>query len=262
MNEPVETEPSMEEAYEQMINQEAEARDEYQDSNEDEDDTASRIYVTISAEDNQDIIKLNASDAYGDVSIPFYTKLADVNENQTMPSIIDDRNGMWDWLAHLCPDLMFRTNDPDRWLNMSNEETPHEDQIHIVILDGDDENGYIMGVYSVAGIYFIDDEDNYLMQDDETVLRKINKVFTDVFNTSVLSHLSRSLMMVDELAYDESDIEAITMSQTMQEDDDSEEEPVEEVGPTEEELQEEAALEAMGIKPEENQTFAPIRRRR
>lgn len=153
--------------------------------------------VEIYPDDDYDIIKVNADDAFGPISIPYYVKLENVkvNTEEDIPSIADDRNGVWDWLIHMVPDMMFRTRDPEKWLevNTYNSET---NQLRIVIMN---ESGgeYIMGIYYLVGIFIIDEEGNSNPTSDPEILAKLNKIIRDDTGYGSISHLQRSLSMED-----------------------------------------------------------------
>lgn len=171
----------------------------------DEDETGNDDYpfcVEIYPDDDYDIIKVNADDAFGPISIPYYVKLENVKVNTTedIPSIADDRNGVWDWLIHMVPDMMFRTRNPEKWLevNTYNGET---NQLRIVIMS--ENNGeYIMGIYYFVGVFIIDEDGTPNPTSDPEILAKLNKVIRDDSGYGSISHLQRSLSM-EELIRDE-----------------------------------------------------------
>lgn len=174
------------------------------DDDEYEDDVPTEgpeyLSVEIYHEDDCDIIRINTEEFFGPVSIPFYTSLDSINGNDYTPSIADDRNGVWDWLIHMVPDLMFTTKDPTKWLNFNDVE-PEVNQPHVVIMD-EDRGEYTMGVYFLKGIFDIDDDGNMTPVFDEELLKKINKLIRDDIGYGRISHLRRSLN-TDDLIYDE-----------------------------------------------------------
>lgn len=176
------------------------------------------------AEDRDDIIKLYSSDAFGNVAIPFYTNLNDVNiDGDQIPSMVDDRNGIWDFLIHITPDIMFRTNDPEKWLEVNNydyDETNGE-ETHIVILDKNDDE-YIMGIYYISGINIIDQNGDYHRFTDKTLFAKVCKVIKEEISYGRISHLRRSISMT-ELIHDE---EYIIERTTEIDDEDDEEDTI------------------------------------
>lgn len=182
--------------------EEEEEEEGYEEYEDDEEYTDSEyISVEIYHKDNIDVVCVNTSEFFGRVNIPFYADLNKVDGETYNPSIVDDRNGVWDWLIHMVPDLMFTTKDPDKWLNINNEECD-VNQIHIVIMD-EDRGVYTMGVYCVNGIYDIDEDGNSRFVSDETILKKINKLIKDDIGYSRISHLVRSLNNTDLICKEE-----------------------------------------------------------
>jgi hypothetical protein len=133
-------------------------------------------------------------DELGQTVIPFYANIE--NRTDSVPSLADDRNGMWDWLIHQMPDLMFRTKDPDKYL-AGNDDPIEEDQVHVVIMDHD-RDGYIMGVYSVDGIYDMipaadGEEEQAVLITNKDRLAKIFKVLRDDTAYTSISHLHKTM---------------------------------------------------------------------
>lgn len=205
--------------------------------------------VEIFYEDDFDIIKINSDEAFGPVSIPFYTKLEDVKTDVAKsPSFVDDRNGVWDWLIHMVPDMMFVTKDPDKWLAI-NEDPTEINHTHIVIMDirGDK---YVMGIFCMLGIFIVDDEGESHPTIDPDILAKINKIVRDDIGYSSVSHLRRSLSMA-ELIRDEEYISSLLAEDEdyddgdLNEDSDHVEEGVSPEVDSEETEQERAAIKAL-----------------
>lgn len=196
--------------------------EEYDEAGEGENDYYSEceyLSVEISLDDEFDVIKLISGDAYGPTNIPLYVKLDDIVVDPTtaVPSIVDDRNGVWDWLIHMVPDMMFRTKNPDKWLEV-NKYNDLEEQLHIVILDEVD-GEYLMGIYYVSGIYIMDDDNNAHPTMDESILTKLNKLITDNIGYGAISHLRRSLSATDLIKPEEyiSDLVVYEDSETEEE---------------------------------------------
>lgn len=170
--------------------------DEY-DEGETGDDEESPFYVEVTYDDEYDIIKVNSGDAFGSISIPFYTKLDKIrlDAQGEIPSIADDRNGDWDWLIHMVPDMMFRTKNPEKWLEVNNYNC-ETNQLRIVIMNEND-GEYIMGIYYFVGIFIIDQDGQPHPTADPVLLSKINKIIRDETGYGSISHLQRSLSMKD-----------------------------------------------------------------
>ena len=80
---------------------------EYQDGDEAMEAPLVPTTIEIYHEDDTDIIRLATGDSFGEVILPFYAKIDDVDVSKTMPSMADDRNGMFDFPTHLVPLIMF-----------------------------------------------------------------------------------------------------------------------------------------------------------
>ncbi len=164
------------------------------DEGEEEIEEPEYLSVEVFYDETFDIIKVCSGEAFGPVAIPFYTKLDDVKLDGGVPSLVDDRNGNWDWLIHMVPDLMFRTRRPEYFLKV-NEDDPDEEQVHIVILDNDGHGNYIMGIYYLMGVYVVDDDGERHPCFNEELLAKINRVVREDIGYGRISHLRRSLSM-------------------------------------------------------------------
>ena len=168
---------------------------------DEEDDEVEYISVEIALDEEFDIVRINSSDAYGPVSIPLYCHLFNNDEvdiSNPIPSIVDDRNGKWDWLIHMVPDMMFKTTNPEYWMRV-NDETPEDDQVKVVILSSnkisEDTIEYIMGMYYISNITIIDEEGSRLPGYDEELLIRLNQVINENISLGMISHLKRSLSM-------------------------------------------------------------------
>ena len=171
----------------------------------DEEDSSEEEFLSVEIyhESKYDIVKVNTSDYTGTISIPFYTKLDEIDINDVTPSIVDDRNGSWDWLIHVVPDLMFTTKNPDKWLRINDIE-PDINRPHVAIMDEED-GLYTMGVYFLKGIFVINDDGNMIATFDEILIKKINKLIKDDIGYNNISRLVYSLNNVD-LIYEEKEM--------------------------------------------------------
>ena len=147
------------------------------------------LSVSIVRDGAIDIVKIESSDGYGRVAIPFYTKLSNLPD-EILPSIVDDRNGKWDWLIHFVPDLMFKTQNPEQYL-ATNEEDPYENRMKCVIMD-EDNGTYVIGIYGISTIVSIAGDEEVEDFTDET-LDMINYLVNTEIASGLMSHLSRSL---------------------------------------------------------------------
>lgn len=230
-----------------------------------EDDYVPTI-IEIYHEDDTDIIRLNGLDAFGPICIPFYEKLDDVDVSKTIPSLADERNGIWDWLAHLAPMMMFRTKDPDKWIN-ANENVIAPNQAHTVILDQEESGDYIMGLYILDDVSFVNEDGTKTLATID-VMPKLNKIFLDGLATTPISHLKRTVVRKD-IVVDESIVSSYLVDADEESDDlsdaalnavlDSEEPaPVVDV-PAENTA--EAPVETTTEEAEESMIFEPIRKK-
>lgn len=185
----------------------------YQEEDEDdgeseedgEDDTPDYLTINIVHEDDIDVIKISCDDPYGYSAIPLYCKLSEIDPNAELQSLADNRNGMWDWLIHMSPDIVFTTKDPEKWLRLANDGELYQSQVHMYILDEND-GTYLMGVAIVEGIYEFTDDDQPILNMSEDMIKRINNLICTNIGLSCISHYRRSCMMWDE-ANDESYIE-------------------------------------------------------
>jgi len=234
----------------EMITNAVNEFDEEVESEEDDEDTMPAQSLTVEIypdDDGMDIVKIISSESSGDINIPLYVNIAEIDPSKKLPSLADDRNGKWDWLIHFTPDIMFRTKNPEYWLNAANDDEIEEEQIHMVILDMNEETGEaIIGVYYLMGIFVIDNDGDYELVDDEETLNRINTVICDEIGNGAISHLRRTLSMPD-LVHDEDYVKDFV--QVMESDDeDGEEEMGEEfVTSSDEQMNaaEQAAIEAL-----------------
>lgn len=211
--------------------------------------------VEIYHEDDVDVIKVNTADAFGRISIPFYTKLDAVNPDETMPSLVDDRNGAWDWLTAFVPMLMFRTDNPDHWLELNDYEI-HEEFTHPVILDEMENGPAVMGLYLVDGIYDINPETGErTMVEDAGIIWKLNKIVNDNIATGDISHLKRTVVRED-LILSEEDIQQYIVEE--EEDDTEEVEPSESENESISDLQDAAIKALLGGNDEPEETAEEV----
>lgn len=190
------------------------------ESDEEEDDTPDYISVNIVHEDGNDVVKVSCDDPYGFSSIPLYCNLDEIDPDAKLESLSDNRNGVWDWLIHMSPDMVFTTQDPDRWLHLANDGENYGSQVHMFIID-EDNGTYLMGVSIVEGIYEYTDDDQPVLNLSEEMLKKINNLICTNIGLSCISHYQRSCMMWDE-ALNESDVRTALKLQEENDEEDEE----------------------------------------
>ena len=168
------------------------------------------LSVEIFPEDDFDIIRIHSDDAFGNITIPLYANLDDFNPSTytSKAEFVDERNGVWDWLTHMVPDIMFTTKDPEMYLAINDQQEPDENQIHVVILNVDDNDMYTMGVYMLTGIYIIDDDGNASANFTPDLLASLNALICKDIGSGSVSHLKRSMSM-HEIIHDEEYIKSM-----------------------------------------------------
>lgn len=220
---------------EEEIDQEVDIEDEVDevDDEEEEEETdavpSKSLRVEIFDNDTIDVIRIISEDSFGDISIPIYTNLTDAPETSNV--VIDERNGCWDWIAHMIPDVMFRTKDPDKYVSYNSSDWDIGGALAVII--GTDEEGWtIIGLFVISGIYAVDNDDNYIPIHDESLLNKLNAVVMRSFGTGGLldpeiSHKSTSMSMT-EFIHDEDYVNEffVTVVEEDDEETDQEEESV------------------------------------
>lgn len=165
--------------------------EESDDEDEDDEEEMNDTEVLIYPDTEVDIIRCRYSDTFGNIEIPLYKKLSDINPDELIPSMADDRNGDWDWLIHIVPDMRFLTDDPDAWLALNTDDM--DDLIIFVILDPDHNGHTLMGMYAVSGIFTIDDNGITTVERNREVLKKLNILFKSEIGTSAISHYIRNI---------------------------------------------------------------------
>ena len=232
--------------------------DEYEYYESDDESAKDGIIVEIMDEDGLKLIRVHHSDAYGQCCIPIYNYPTKQNENRRRFRI-SEKNGIWDWLTSFAPDMMFETEKSDFWLNANSQEDAN---CKIVILQ---ENGNkdLMGIYSITGIYEIDEERNINVMDDEAYVSMINEVIQENIGGTRISHYERTMSMKDNpgMIHSEEEIENSYSDDDEYYYDEAEESSGEETSNDElEEAAIAAIKEGMPADEEELTTFKPIRR--
>ena len=198
--------------------------DETSDEEEDEEDM-NDTEVLIYPDTKVDIIRLKFSDTFGNIEIPFYKKLSDINPDEMIPSMADERNGDWDWLIHIVPDLRFLTEKPDEWLGLNNDED-HDDTVKFVVLDPDHNGKTLMGMYAINGIFTVDENGVSHVESSPAVMKQLNILFNSEIGTTAISHYARNISE-DELIRDEDYAKEILNGYLPEDEEEEAEEPIE-----------------------------------
>lgn len=191
-----------EEDDEEEENEEEEGEEEY-DEQEPIDNQYLRVLMFRDPDQGLECIKFCAIDGFGNIDIPVYCNideyLKDLNKE------IDDINGINSWLTTMVPDLLFKTDRPQYWLE--NINGPEEDwfytDTHAAFLGVDEESGLsVIGLYYIDGIFEVDGDMNYNPCTNVDMIKAINLIVLDNISFTKISHAKRSLA-IPEIIYDE-----------------------------------------------------------
>ena len=175
-----------------------------EDSEDPGDDEIPEQYLSVEIfqDDDDDIVRVKSDDPFGSVVIPIYTNFDNIDISVASEKTVDPRNGSWDWITHMVPDVMFRCKDPEKYMCCNcPDDALTEWHTHAVIMgkDGDD---WVIGLYAISGIYIVNDDWEYILMMNPDVLKILNKVIVDSIAGTAVSHLTRSLS-TKELIHDE-----------------------------------------------------------
>lgn len=195
------------------------------------------IYRHGALDGKTDIIKVFTSDNMGPVIIPIYVDLDKVDISTPLaPSLVDDRNGEWEWLLYLIPDLRFRTQDPDKWLSMNDAEydETYEFRNYAVvhdIVEVDGETEYIMALHCIESILMYDGE-KYLAVYDAELIQKLCRVLRadlSVTNIGTYSIVQANEDLIQDESYMDTRTQIEEYDDPEDEEDDTEDQGAEEV---------------------------------
>lgn len=199
-----------------------------------ENDGTVYIYIEILFGDEYDTIRLMFNDDTGYNSIPFYTKLNEIELSKKDMEIYNrgpkSIHWVWDWLRHITPDIKFMTKDPEKWIvcNDPDNYTDEDDyETHFVVLEGCALDGYLMGAYFFGGIIGYDKDNNIVNIDDPLIYAKINKLINASFVNTPLSYHMRAVFNREDII-DEKEMERQVEEEEDDFDDVSEEGSIEE----------------------------------
>lgn len=270
----------------------------YEEEEEDEDDEEyddiyrtpdAKSFIEIRHESTGDVVRLSYIDMYTEseepeeVHIQFYVD----NINDIDPSEIangDIRNGELAWMQHIPASLIFKTEDPDKYLAFNDPRDYNAPQNFIVILDETD-GTYTMGLYDFGGILDISDDGNLNPLPDD-IMKKLNRLFIDNIAYGDISALKRSLKMniiseeemkemvsIMEVDDDDDQMEVVSdnsvndaaisaLLNDINEDDQEEDDPSEEAVPEEVPAEEEPKEEVKEPEKKSNDMiFEPVRKK-
>ena len=178
------------------------SEDEDEEEEEDDDSELVPLQVQILKDKDYDCVKIAYSDEGGEVTIPLYIDI----DNMVVPDTFT--GNMWDWLAAICPDKLFITDHPQKWIEFNSMKLPHDNLRFVEITR--DHDDYLMGMYIFAGAYRIEyDNPARELVDDElhNVMIKLSYLFNNPI-MSLISHQETSIRN-DEMLCDEDEIKEI-----------------------------------------------------
>ena len=179
-----------------------------------DDDEEEYLSVRICHATDTDIITIGYIMEYRFVEIPFYVSLDKIilDENKfSFNKYIE--NGIWDWVIHTRPAIIFKTKHPKEWLDYLNNGELEEGKPIAAIISEKDGFTFI-GIYYLSGVYvLIPDEDESNVNEelalDEEIIAKVNIIVNKNIANGSVSSLSRSISTLDK-AYDD-----LTIAKTM-----------------------------------------------
>ena len=178
------------------------ASEDEEEEEEDDDSELIPLQVQILKDKDYDCVKIVYSDEGGEVTIPLYIDI----DNVVVPDTFT--GNMWDWLAAICPDKLFITDYPQKWIEFNSMKLPHDNLRFVEITR--DHDDYLMGMYIFAGAYRIEyDNPARELVDDElqTVMIKLSYLFNNPI-MSLISHQETSIRN-DEMLCDEDEVKEI-----------------------------------------------------
>ena len=174
-------------------------KEELDDDEDEETDSEESLKVEIylndddtkAEEDQVDNIRVLTGDYNGYIEIPFYTKLSnesseDLNKNSS--DKITRLNGVWNWVSYIVPDKMFKTKNPEYWINNINPmDSVEEDMVLCLCLKERPNGEFIMGIYEFSGAFYVDPTDGVDFIQDMKIYHKLNN-----YLSSMLSYIGVS----------------------------------------------------------------------
>jgi hypothetical protein len=157
---------------------------------DDDDDQPIRIEI-----DNDPNSKYDTVTVYGKDETTALTfvipEARNIPIDQKVKKMVDERNGIWDWLTNLTPHAIFQTSEPDEFISMGPnakkfiDDISSQDTVKMVILNHDN------GIYWI-GLYFIDPE-TLDTTDGDYHIKLVNYLFSTQIRGTLLSQRKKSL---------------------------------------------------------------------
>lgn len=219
--------------------------------------------VYVYPEEDISVINVVSPGAFGTLQIPIYINLNDIN-SELSDVYTYDGNKEWDWLTHLNADNIFRTDNPEKYLEL-NDITSYEDSIvRFAVLDETEAGDFIIGMWVIGQIVEVDEEfEYYTIWDDKDKMIKLNNAIVDNIGNTCVSHLKMTLSNPDLVRSEEEFNEMYSelfemLFEDVENNNDNKEEAAEEHPETNE--NEQAALDALFGSDTSMTTFKPIHR--
>lgn len=172
-----------------------------QESDEDDDNykyTSIDVYLA-EADGEPDAIVYTTPGAYGLNTITLYEDFEKLDNKKLQPSMVDDRNGVWDWLIHGEPVGIIRTDNPDKFVKLNDEDISDDwgtEQVSLkfAILDETEQGDWLVGMYPIGNIDIVDADGNYQsIMNDKDLMIKINNLIVNNVGITKISALSKTI---------------------------------------------------------------------
>ena len=155
---------------------------------DDEEDDSIINSITISENDGMFDIVHEITDLGSDSCEERVTYIYDSSYVHNPVSVIDPRNGSWDFLAHSIPNMTFTTMNPDRWISAIYDNRA---SLKFIILKPEtDTTPAIVGVYDEPDIEVLDCQGNgidiFKYDEDDLEILEGNK-YLEIINSAMCS---------------------------------------------------------------------------
>ena len=146
----------------------------HHDEDDESDDVENGVQVDIfinRVRENADFVKITSVDEGGQSILPIYVSLDTIDD--TVPK---NKNGIWGWLAYFMPQLVFETDQPEKYLRLNDKPVEeNESCVRVIVLASTDDDKPIMGLYiigyiAIHNIYEDRVESEWAMSEDNIAL--------------------------------------------------------------------------------------------
>lgn len=161
--------------------------------NENENDEYEVTGVYVYPEEDISVINVVSPGAFGTLQIPIYINLNNI-KSELSDVYTYDGNKEWDWLTHLNADNIFRTNNPEKYLDLNNITCYEDSIVRFAVLDEPETGYFTMGMWVIGQIVEVDEEFEYhTIWDDKDKMIKLNNAIVDNIGNTCVSHLKMTL---------------------------------------------------------------------